>query len=123
MPSTYSDDLRRSIIGFVPQGHSRRAAARAFGVSASFVIELMRRHFENRPYAQARGGARHIKLVPFLDDLVDWIEEAPDMTLSEMAEKLLALHGVHASEGGLSKLLRRNGYTYKKIHAGKRGHA
>lgn len=123
MPSTYSDDLCRSIVGFVLQGPSRRKAARVFGVSASFVIELMRWHREGLPYSQARGGARHIKLVPYLNDLVGWIEAAPDITLSEMAERLFASHGVSASEGGLSKLLRRSGYTYKKIPAGERSHA
>lgn len=123
MPSTYSNDLRQSIIAHVLKGHSRRETARVFGVSASFVVELLRRHQNGEVTARPRGGARNIKLLPFLDDLVAWIREQPDITLPMMVEKLLTTHGVKASPAGVSLLLRRSGYTYKKIHAGQRGRA
>lgn len=41
MPVSYSLDLRKRIAAYVEAGHSRRAAAAHFSVSASFVINLM----------------------------------------------------------------------------------
>jgi transposase len=39
----YSVDLLVRVATFVKAGHSRRAAARHFGVSDSFAIKLVRR--------------------------------------------------------------------------------
>ena len=39
MPKAYSLDLRESVVGFVEDGHSRRAAAAHFEVSVSFVVK------------------------------------------------------------------------------------
>jgi len=123
MPSTYSDDLRQSIVACVLQGRSRRETARLFGVSASTVIRVMQRHHAGLALALPRGGARNIKLIPYLDHLADWIAATPDITLREMAIKLHTKFGVEAAETGLSRLLRANGYTYKKISAGGRSGA
>ena len=41
MPKPYSQDLRKRVVDFVEAGHSRRAAARHFDVSLSFVVNLM----------------------------------------------------------------------------------
>ena len=54
MTRSYSLDLRVRVAGFVEAGHSRRAAARHFGVSDSFAIKLMRRQTAIR---LARSGA------------------------------------------------------------------
>jgi Transposase and inactivated derivatives len=121
MPQAYSADLRHRIVSFVEAGHSRREAARMFDVSPSFVIILMRRfrstgNLEARP----RGGSRHDSLLRHLSMLVRWIESEPGLTLAEMSKRLEDDHGVSSTTSGLSKLLRRSGYTYKKIHAGER---
>ena len=124
MPSTYSEDLRRSVISFVERGHSRREAARVFETSASFVINLMRHYrLTGEISARPRGGARHTKLTVHRDEIIAWIEERPDMTLEEIALRLHETHEVSASTSGLSDMLRKAGYTYKKIAAGKRGYA
>ena len=65
MPKAYSLDLRGRVVGFVEEGHSRRAAAAHFKVSVSFVVNLMkavrtRGSFEPKP----SGGRRHAKLEP-----------------------------------------------------------
>lgn len=124
MPSTYSDDFRRSVIAFVQKGHARREAARVFGTSASFVIKLMDRYEQTgRVSGLPRGGARHAKLTPYLDEIISWIEERPDITLQEMARQLEARYDLSASTSGLSDMLRKAGYTYKKIATGKRSYA
>ena len=43
MTRPYSVDLRRRVVGAVEAGLSRRAAARRFEVSGSFVVKLMQR--------------------------------------------------------------------------------
>ncbi|MHA6689563.1 hypothetical protein [Devosia sp. A449] len=43
MGRSYSLDLCERVLGFVASGHSRRAAARHFGVSNSFAIKLVQR--------------------------------------------------------------------------------
>jgi len=124
MPKTYSVDLRRRVVRFVEKGHSRREAARVFELSPSFVIILMRRYKATGNLAGwSRGGTRHDRLSRHLDTLVSWIEAQPSLTLAEMSERLGVQHGVSSTESGLSKLLRRSGYTYKKIHAGQRSRA
>ena len=124
MPRTYSVDLRRRIVAFVEGGHSCREAARIFDVSPSFVIILMRRYKASGRFAGSpRGGARHDSLSRHLKVLTEWIEADPSQTLSEMCERLNQEHETRATTSGLSKLLRRSGYTYKKIHVGERGGA
>ena len=123
MPSTYSEDFRRSIVRFVECGHSRRETARVYGTSASFVINLMRRYKSTGLIsAFARGGVRHAKLTPYRDEIISWLEARPDMTLEEIAARLADRHDVSASTSGLSDMLRKAGYTYKKIAVGQRGH-
>jgi transposase len=124
MPRAYSVDLRERVVGFVGKGHSCRAAARHFGVSVTFAIVLMRRYRATKTLsARPSGGARRDGLLRHLEVLVGWIKAEPGMTLAEMSERLLSDHGVTSTQSGLSKLLRRSGYTYKKIHAGQRGRA
>lgn len=49
---------------------------------------------------------------------------ALDMRLQDqLCTKLAEDHGVSASISGLSDMLRKSGYTYKKITLGKRSHA
>ncbi len=57
MGRPYSEDLRERIEGAVPAGHSRRAAARMFGVSPG-AVKLVRR------YGRAKRGARLVAAVP-----------------------------------------------------------
>ena len=65
MPKPYSMDLRERVVDYVEAGHSRRAAAAHFRVSASFVINLMTAFRERGGVApKALGGWRHSKLDP-----------------------------------------------------------
>ena len=115
MPVAYSLDFRRAVAAHVGRGFSCSHTARVFGTSRSFVINLMRRYRETGDLGtRAWGGARHSKLIAFQDEIIGWITEQPDLTLAQMAERLMREHGVEASSSGLSSLLRRAGYTCKK---------
>jgi transposase len=46
------------------------------------------------------------------------VEEAPDVTMPELAGRLFEAHGVAAHAATLSRLLCRAGFTYKKTADG-----
>lgn len=58
MGRPYSEDLRERIEGAIAAGHSRRAAARMFGVSPSCAVKLLQR------CGRAKRGARLVAAVP-----------------------------------------------------------
>src|SRR5215213_7212295 len=117
----YSLDLRVRVASFVDAGHSRRAAARHFGVSDSFAIKLMRRQRQSGSPAPARQGRPRGtgKLASHEAFLVRIVEAQPDITMPDLAARLLEKHGVVAAPASLSRLLCRCGFTYKKTADGR----
>jgi len=114
MGRSYSLDLRVRVAAFVEAGHSCRAAARHFGVSDSFAIKLRRRQSQSgspAPAQQGRPPGRG-KLAPYEAFLVQTVEMTPDITMPELATRLLEEHGVTADPATLSRLLCRHGFTY-----------
>jgi transposase len=120
MGRSYSLDLRVRVAGFVEAGHSRRAAARHFGVSDSFAIKLLRRQAQSGSPAPARQGRPRGtgRLAPYETFLVRTVEAKPDITMPELAARLWQEHGVRAAPATLSRLLCRQGFTYKKTADG-----
>src|SRR3712207_917906 len=120
MGRCYSMDLRERVTTFVAQGHSRRAAARRLGVSESFAIKLVRRQERSGSPAPLRQGRPPGtgKLAPFQAFLIQEVERKPDITMPDLADRLLSAHGVSAAPAVLSRLLCRCGFTYKKIADG-----
>jgi len=120
MGRSYSLDLRVRVIAYVEAGHSRRAAARHFGVSDSFAIKLMRHQGQSGSPAPARQGRPRGrgKLAPHETFLVQAVEAKPDLTMPELATRLLEEHGVQADPATLSRLLCRRGFTDQKTAAG-----
>ena len=120
MGCSYSLDLRVRVARFVEAGHSRRAAARHFGVSDSFAIKLLRRQAQSGSPAPARQGRPRGtgRLAPYETFLVQTVEAKPDITMPELAARLWQEHGVRAAPATLSRLLCRRGFTYKKTADG-----
>lgn len=122
MGKSYSADLRDRVVGFVASGHSRREAARRFGISESSAIRLVQRFDASGSTAPARqgrppGGGRVGACLPFL---IARVEAQPDITMPELAAALEAERGVKAHPASLSKVLVKAGYTYKKTASGGR---
>ena len=117
MTRSYSLDLRVRVIAFVEAGHSRRAAARHFGVSDIFAIKLLHRRARSGSPAPARQGRPRGtgKLAAYERFLVQVVEAKPDITMPELAARLMDQHGVRAQPATLSRFLCRRGFTYKKI--------
>ena len=97
MPRAYSVDLRERVVGFVEDGHSRRAAAAHFKVSVSFVVNLVkavrsRGSFEPGPIKFLR----HAKLEPHRSFLLAQVAEKADIAMPELAAELAAATGEKA---------------------------
>ena len=91
MPKPYSYDLRERVVGHVEAGHSRRAAAAHFGVSVSFVVNLMTAYRLRGSLApKPLGGRRHAKLDPHRMFLLHRVAEKDDITMPELAAEIAA---------------------------------
>lgn len=117
--------LRDRVQAEIDGGASRREAAERFKVSASFAVKLaarVARTGSTAPAQQGRppGGG---KLAPHLPTLIGWVEAAPDITMSELAAKLLAERGVTVHPASLSRVLLEAGFSYKKNASGFRDRA
>lgn len=117
---SYSDDLRVRVVSAVCEGQSRRGAADRFAVSVSSAIRWVARA-TNEGSAAARKVGRPAgkgRLADHLDFLVATVESRPDITMPELAERLMQARGVSGHPASLSRLLCRTGLTYKKTADG-----
>jgi transposase len=120
MGKSYSSDLRDRIAGHVSLGHSRRDAARRFGVSASCAVKLMQhvaRTGSAQPVRQGRPSGAG-KLAPHMAKLIRWVETQPDISMPELAARLEAETQVIAHPASLSRALIVAGFRYKKSPSG-----
>ena len=125
MGKPYSIDIRERVQAAVDGGQSRRAAARHYDVSASFAVKLVdrvSRTGSTEPARQGRppGGG---KLAPHLELLLEWVDAEPDITMPELAAKLLVERAVTAHPASLSRVLLQAGLSFKKKPAGFGGRA
>ena len=116
MGKSYSLDLRKRIAAWVEGGHSRRDAARHFGVSESCAVKVMQRVAVTGSLAPARQGRPpgRGKLAPYREFLIGRVRAKPDITMPELADELRAEHGVEADPASLSRVLCKAGFSYKK---------
>jgi transposase len=115
MARAYSQDLRERVIGAALSGTPARHAAARFGIGIATAIVWVRRARQTgERTARKQGQPRRSKLDAHRDYLLGLIEETPDMTISEMLERLVAERGVSASRATLWTFLDRCGLTFKK---------
>lgn len=115
MARAYSQDLRDRVIGAALSGASARQSAARFGVGEATAIVWVRRAREGGGHgARKQGQPRRSKLDPHRDYLLELIAQTPDLTISELLERLLAEHGLRASRATLWTFLDRCGLTFKK---------
>lgn len=116
MGKGYSLDLRKRVVSHVKSGHSRREAARHFGISESCAVKLMQRVEATGSPAPARQGrpSGGGKLSPHRDFLIERVKARNDITMPELAEVLMKERGVEADASSLSRMLCRAGFSYKK---------
>jgi len=120
MIRSYSLDLRERVVAAVGSGLSRRAAARHFAVSESSAVRWAHRAASEGTCAARRLGrpAGKGRVSDHLSELIAQVEAEPDITMPELAERLLQTRGISADPASLSRLLCRAGFTYKKTADG-----
>jgi transposase len=113
----YSDDLRQKLLHAVDSHSlSKAAVARLFGVSLSFVKELVRRRRDTGSAAALPhgGGARPKLSAAQQEALRARVAAHPAALLRELAAWLRQEHAVGLSLSALSRLLHRMGLPRKK---------
>lgn len=121
MSKPLSIDLRRRIVGKISSGASRRKAAAQFEVAPSTAVRLQSRYeatgsIEPGRRGRPKGGG---KLAPYRDALISKVKAQPDITMPDLAIWLEGEHGVTVDPSNLSKLLCREGFSYKKNTSGR----
>ena len=117
MGKAYSMDLRERVFDYISAGHSCRAAARVFGVSASTAVRLVagfREHGSIAPKVQGRAPGTAGKLAPHVVFLVEIVTAEPDITLRELSGALIETHGLQVDLSSIHRALDRAGLSYKK---------
>lgn len=103
--NAYDLDFRKAVLKYVDEGHSQRAAAKFFNITARCVSKWLKLR------EQGKLQAVHVPRSPhklFLEPLKEYIDAHPDSTLAEIAKHFNC--GINA----VFKALRKLGYTYKK---------
>ena len=118
-----SNDLRQRVVEAVNAGQSRRAAAERFGVSASSAVRWMQRvrdrgSFEPEPVG---GDRRSGRIETHAEFILATVAEAPDITLAELQDKLIADQGERFGVTTIWRFFARRGVSYKKSRPTRRG--
>ena len=115
--NAYSEDLRKKIVEAVhKRGMPKAEAARAFGVGISSVKRYVAAYREGRSLAPKKRPGSKPKLDQGARGLLEAdLEERPAATLPQRREFLRRACGVSVSDSTLSRMLRRMGWSRKKI--------
>ena len=115
MARAYSQDLRDRVIDAALAGTSARQVAARFGIGEAKAIVWVRRMRESGERgARKQGQPRRRKLDAHRGYLLGLIGQTPDLTISELLERLMADRGVRACRATLWNFLDRCGLTFKK---------
>jgi len=116
MAKSLSVDLRRRVVDAVEQGASCRAAAERFGVGVSSAIRWVQRaRTRGDLEPDKRGGNQRSHRIDAHRDLIlGWIEEAPDLTLVEIGDRLNDTVGFRPLPSIVCRFFQRHGVTRKK---------
>ena len=111
---TISQDLRIRLVQNVAKGMSCRQAAAHFEVSPSSAIRFTNQYETEGSVALKSRGAHKRRLDPYGEDLLNWIEETPDMTLQELSERMSGVHAIRAPKSTIDDWLRSRKVSFKK---------
>jgi transposase len=115
MTRSLSEDLRGRVIGAIAEGVSTREAARRFRIGISTAGAWYRRYRETgERVARKQGQPSRSKLDPHETFILGLIEVMPDITLTEIAERLAAECSVRVVPSTVWMFLAKRGITYKK---------
>ena len=115
MSHGFSTDLRGRVIAVISEGLSTRKAAARFGVGVSTAGTWYRRYRDNgETSARKQGQPPGSKLDAQEAFIFGLVDGHPDISLGEIAEQLLAAHGVSAVPSTVWEFFNKRGITFKK---------
>jgi transposase len=118
----YSTDLRSRMIRAYEKGQgSQRQLARIFGVSLTFVQNLLRHYRHTGSVTPTvRQGGRSGKIMQYVEVIDRVRRQWPEASLKEMCERLTAEAGVTVSPSTMCRALRRLKHQRGKRETGRR---
>lgn len=115
MARSYGVDLRGRVIEAIEGGMSTRAAARRYSIGESTAGAWHRRWRATGSIMPSRRGNQGGSMLDAHEAfLLGLIDEAVDISLSEMAEQLETERSLRVDPSTIWYFLRRRGITYKK---------
>lgn len=115
MTKSLSTDLRERVIAAIEEGLSTRQAARRFQIGISTAGRWCRRYRKTGEIAaRKQGKPSRSKLDAHEAYILYLIADTPDITLSEIGERLAVKHDVQVCPSTVWVFLARRGVTFKK---------
>jgi len=116
MAHALSMDLRLRVVAVIADGLSCRQAADRFGVSPSSAIRWRQLERERGSCAPRKlgGDRRSGRIEAEAGFILSQVAATPDITLSELAEKLRQERGLGVAIGTIWRFFERRGITFKK---------
>ena len=115
MSDSYGKDLRWRVISTISGGLSTRKTAKRFHVGISTAGEWYRRyrdHGETKP--RKKGQPPGSKLDTHEAFILGLVEDTPDISLAEIADRLLAERSISAAPSTVWEFFNKRGITFKK---------
>ena len=111
----FSADLRWRVIAAISGGLSTRKAAKRFGIGISTAGEWYRRYRDNgETTARKQGQPPGSKLDKHEAFILGLVEERADISLAEIAVRLLAKRSLSAVPSTVWEFFNKRGITFKK---------
>ena len=123
---SYSRDLRVRFLRAIATGASARAAGRRFELSPTTAIrwaKAWRERGEQSAKPRGRQPGQGAKLADHAAFLLDLLEERRDVTLREVADRLVGERGIAAALSTIWRFHAQRGITFKKDRARRRAAA
>ena len=115
MTRSLSPDIRGRVIAAISEGLSTRQAARQFRIGISTAGTWYRRFLQTgETAARKRGQPSRSRLDPHESFILGLIDEMPDITLAEIAERMIREHGVRVAPSTVWMFLAKRDVTFKK---------
>lgn len=115
MTRSYSDDLRKRVIGCISGGLSTGKAAQRYSIGKSTAGAWYRRYLETGEVSARKQGKRPgSKLDAHEDFVLDLIKDQPDISLTEIVEALGSERSVPACPSTVWYFLDKHGFSFKK---------